>query len=69
MKSISEYMKVLENIEMQEQISEGYTVGSLIQALSEFDPDMIVQMSMNEEYQDKVGSVRQEGNYVLISDM
>jgi hypothetical protein len=68
MKSISEYMKVLENIEMSEPATGPFTVGSLIQALSKFDPDMTVQMTMNQEYQDKIGSVSQEDDYVLISD-
>lgn len=68
MKSVSEYIKVLENIEMSEAIQGPYTVRSLIQALSKFDPDMRVQMTMNQEYQDEVGSVTQEGDYVLISD-
>lgn len=68
MKSVGEYMKVLENIEMSEAIQGPYTVKTLIQALSKFDPDMRVQMTMNMEYQDEVGSVSQEGDYVLISD-
>lgn len=69
MKSVGEYMKVLENIEMSEASQGPYTVRTLIQALSKFDPDMRVEISLNMEYQDEVGSVSQEGNYVLISDL
>ena len=68
MKSVGDYMKVLENIEMSEASQGPYTVRTLIQALSKFDPDMRVQMTMNMEYQDEIGSVSQEGDYVLISD-
>jgi hypothetical protein len=70
MKSLGEYVRLLENIEagqMNEAVGP-YTVRSLIQALSKFDPDMRVQMSMNMEYQSEVESVTQEGDYVLISD-
>ena len=70
MKSLSEYVKLLEDIEsgqMAEAVGP-YTVRRLIQELSKFDPDMRVQMSMNMEYQGEVESVTQEDDYVLISD-
>ncbi len=71
MKSVQEYIKVLENIE--NQITEdGHaqinTVGDMIKALSKFDPNMPIQMGMNMEYQSEVGSVAQEDGYLLISD-
>lgn len=69
MKSIAEYMKVLENIENQEsQQAQINTVGDMITALSKFDSNMPIQMTMNMEYQSEVGFVTQEDGYVLISD-
>lgn len=70
MKSLGEYVRLLENIESS-QMTEAtgpYTVRRLIQELSKFDPDMRVQMTMNMEYQSEVESVTQEGDYVLIGD-
>jgi len=69
MKSVQDYIKVLENIENQDiQSGRINTVGDMIRALSKFDPKMPIQMGMNMEYQSEVGSVAQEDGYVLISD-
>lgn len=69
MKSVQEYIKVLEDIENQDNDSgQINTVGDMIKALSKFDPNMPIQMTMNMEYQGEVGSVAQEDGYVLISD-
>lgn len=69
MKSVQDYIKVLENIENQDiQSGQIKTVGDMIRALSKFDAKMPIQMGMNMEYQSEVGSVAQEDGYVLISD-
>lgn len=69
MKSVQDYIKVLENIENQDsQPGQINTVGDMIKILSKFDPRMPIQMTMNQEYQGEVGSVEEYGSYVLISD-
>jgi hypothetical protein len=69
MKTVQDYIKVLEDIENQnEGHSQINTVGDMIKALSKFDSNMPIQMGMNQEYQGEVGSVESWGDYVLISD-
>jgi hypothetical protein len=69
MKSVQDYIKVLENIENQDsEQAQINTVGDMIKVLSKFDSNMPIQMTMNMEYQGEVGFVTQEDGYVLISD-
>ena len=72
MKSVQEYIKVLENIEMAEDAKTEFfgpfTVGELIQILRKVDPNTPVQMTMNEEYQSDIGRIDIAGDYVLIDD-
>ena len=72
MKSVQDYIKVLENIEMTEEAKTEFfgpfTVGELIQILRKVDPNTPIQMTMNEEYQDDLGRVSIDGDYVLLDD-
>jgi len=73
MKSVQEYIKILENIETGEEEQqtdfEGpFTVGRLMQILSKVDPNMPIQVTMNQEYQNELDRVDISGNYVLLGD-
>ena len=73
MKSVQEYIKILENIETGNQEDSGefegpFTVGSLIQILSKVDPNMPIQVTMNQEYQNSLDKVDISGDYVLLGD-
>jgi hypothetical protein len=72
MKSVQDYIKVLENIEMTEEDKTEFfgpfTAGELIQILRKVDPNTPIQMTMNEEYQDELGRVDISGDYVTLDD-
>ena len=72
MKSVQDYIQVLENIEQAEEDKTEFfgpfTVGELIQILRKVDPNTPIQMTMNEEYQDDLGRVSIDGDYVLLDD-
>jgi hypothetical protein len=73
MKSVQEYIKILENIETGEEEQQTdfkgpFTVGRLIQILSKADPNMPIQVTMNQEYQNELDKVDISGNYVLLGD-
>jgi hypothetical protein len=72
MKSVQDYIKVLENIEMTEEDKTEFfgpfTAGELIQILRKVDPNTPVIMTMNEEYQDELGRVDIAGSTVLLDD-
>ena len=73
MKSVQDYIKVLENIEQAEEDKTEFfgpfTAGELIQILRKVDPNTPIQMTMNEEYQDDLGRVSiAGGDYVLLDD-
>jgi hypothetical protein len=73
MKSVQEYIKVLEDIESSATEQGGnvkgpFTAGQLAQIFSKLPPDAKVEMTMNEEYQDEVGSISWGRDYVLIDD-
>lgn len=72
MKSIQDYIKILENIEVGSQEGgefEGpFTAGKLIQILSKVDPNMPIQVTMNQEYQNELDKVSISGDYVLLGD-
>jgi hypothetical protein len=72
MKSVQDYIKVLEDIENQErdqsEFTGPWTAGKLIQVLSKVDPNTPVQVTMNQEYQDELDKVSIGGDYVLLGD-
>jgi hypothetical protein len=72
MKSVQDYIKILENIEAGAQEGgefEGpFTVGKLMQILSKVDPNMPIQVTMNQEYQNELDKVSISGDYVLLGD-
>lgn len=72
MKSVQEYMKVLEDIESsgaeQGEFEGPWTVGKLMQVLSKVDPNTPIQVTMNQEYQNELDKVAIGGDYVLLGD-
>jgi hypothetical protein len=72
MKTVQEYIKVLEDIETgadeQGEFTGPWTAGKLIQVLSKVDPNTPVQVTMNQEYQDELDKVSISGDYVLLGD-
>ena len=72
MKTMQEYIKILENIntndEEQGEFEGPWTVDKLMQVLSKVDPNMPIQVTMNQEYQNELDKVLITGDYVLLGD-
>ena len=72
MKSVQEYIKILEGIEANSNegghIKGPFTAGQLVQIFAKIPPEYIVEMSMNEEYYDRVGTISWGNGSVSIDD-
>lgn len=73
MKSLGDYIKIIEDIETGADEKGGsvkgpFTAGQLAQIFAKLPPDYRVEMTMNEEYQDEVGSIYWGSGSVVIDD-
>lgn len=73
MKSVQEYIKILEDIEtgsgaQGNTIKGPFTAGQLAEIFSKIDPSWPVEMTMNQEYQSEIGEISYGGGSVMIGD-